>query len=59
MLDHFFLNIEEYVLIGNMNLKIMLNRNISETLIEICDVVDLKNMVKKLHVLLKIQNLLW
>jgi hypothetical protein len=37
----------------------MLNRNISETLIEICDVVDLKNMVQKLHVLLKIQNLLW
>lgn len=35
---------DQYILIGELNFE-RLNRNKSETLMDICDVVDLKNTV--------------
>ena len=49
---------DQYILIGDLNFDI-LNRNKSETIVDICDVVDLKNIVNKLHVLQKVINLLF
>jgi len=49
---------DKYILIGDLNFD-MLNSNKSETLMDICDVVDLKNIVKKLHVLQQVLNLLF
>ena len=49
---------DQYILIGDVSFD-MLNRNKSETVVDICDVVDLKNRVNKLHVLQKVLNLLF
>ena len=49
---------DQYIFIGDLSFD-MLNRNKSETVVDICDVVDLKNIVNKLHVLQKVLNLLF